>query len=533
LSAQPERGPEVAARLRAVAPLASDAGSWRRAERGLALLLAASALLRALLVLGGGQGYWPDENRYLKAWGLLLSLSSGDLRGAIESVALSPDHTGFTVLGVVPAAFQASWMALVGLRARPAAIGDASWVAALVLASASLACVALVFGLARRSGAPPGEALAAAGLAAASNTLFYYARHLHPYDLSLAFNLLALWLSLARARGAACSLAVGLAAGAGFWTYNGAWLGSAAAAIVHVLRARGIGDAARSAALCAAGLASWVLLSSLLTWPFTGEPLFFQTARFSELARTQADFSEGASLPFAFLWSAERGIALVYAAGAIGALALVARRAPGAARAGAWLALAVALYAALALFSVGFERIGVFGRQVRQCVPFLCLAAAAAWSGLVPPALRRRTTAPLCAALLAQAAWNFAEPLAQVFPADFVREARARYGALRRGVTLVGPNLRRPAFGGSLPDRAEAWDPAARHVVLNAQHLYPIRGEGRAPAGRETLRARHPMAFRPYQYEGFVPRERAVLRAADLSMRVVELAPEPDSNSSP
>ncbi len=508
---------------------AAQARAWRRARLGLAGLLALSALLRVALVAGGGQGYWPDENRYLRSWSLLLAIAGGDLRAACESLALSPDHTGFTLFGVFAAAVQGIWMALQGEPVRHAAIERTAGAGALVLACASLACIALVFGLARRSGAGPREALCAAGLAAASNSLFYYSRHLHPYDLSLALNLLALWLALEPARRARSGFAVGCVAGAGFMAYNGAWLGSGLAAAVQVLRARTLADALRSGAGCALGLAIWPLGFSLLTWPLTGEPLWVQTARFSELARTQADFSEGASLPFAYLWAAERGIALAFAAGAVGAALLAKRRGPDSARAGLWLGLALAIYAALAFFSLGLERIGVFGRQVRQAVPFLCLASAVAWAQLVPRALRRRLGPPLAAALFAQAAWNFAEPLRQVFPADFAREAAQRFGRQRRELTLVGPNLRRPAFGGAMPDRKQAWDPAARVVLLNAQHLYPVRGTREAPAGRVLLQAEHPMAFRPYQYEGYTPPERAWLREADLSMRVLELAPDPGS----
>jgi hypothetical protein len=38
------------------------------------------------------------------------------------------------------------------------------------------------------------------------------------------------------------------------------------------------------------------------------------------------------------------------------------------------------------------------------------------------------------------------------------------------------------------------------------------------------LRFDHPLAYRPFHYEGFAPAERALLRAADLSIRLVQLA---------
>jgi hypothetical protein len=262
-------------------------------------------------------------------------------------------------------------------------------------------------------------------------------------------------------------------------------------------------------------------------------PLFVQTASFSELARTQADFSEGARLPFAYLWACERGLALVFGAGALAALWLGLRGGRERARPLLWLALALAVYGLLAIFSLGFERIGVFGRQVRQCVPFLCLAAAACWMQLIAPAWQRKLGPIAALALVVQVAFNFSEPLQQTFPDDFAREASARFGRLRRELSLEGPNLRRPVFGGSLPDNPNAWDPGAAIAIVNAQHLYPLRGAKALPPGRVALRAEHPMKFRPYQYEGFVPAERAILREHDISMRVIEPEHAAGASSAP
>lgn len=513
--------------------LASQAGpevtSGSRTRLALGALLVVAFLLRAILVWNGGQGYWPDEVRYLRSWQLFANLSERNLWEALRTLHASTDHLGFTVVGLALVVPQAVAMAFGPPPVLHSAAGATIWVPALALSLASVASIGLVFALARRAGSGAGEALAAAFLAACTSSLFYYSRHLLPYDIALCANLLALWLGMQRAGGSRRSFATGLVAGGGFLVYYGAWLGSAVASSVHVLAAGTLRQAVPRALLCAAGLAFWPLLFSALTWPVAGPPLLVEMTRFSELARTQSDLSEGWSLPFAYLWHAEHGLLVVFGIGALGVGWGLWRRKEEAWRRGAfWLGVAISVYAAQVLLSNGLGRIGVFGRHVRQALPFLCLATAAAAS----PLFRRWGRAPrlaACVLLAVQAAWNFATPLAQIFPDRFALAAQARFGTLRPELSLRGPRRSRPAFPVALDEPRIAWDDGATHVLLNAQHLYPVLGSAPTPSGRVLARASHPLAYRPYQYEGYVPSERALLRSADISMRVVELDSAPRS----
>lgn len=497
------------------------------------LLIASSVALRIALVLNGGTGYWPDENRFFKAWFLFGALNDLDLDGMLEVIFQSPDHTGFTLTGVFAVCFQATWIWLLGDLPDVTSIDASMWVSALPLSACSVASVALVHALARRTGASEAEALLAMLFAACANTLFYFARHLQPYDAALAWNLTALWIALSPRASNTRSLAAGLAAGLGFLTYNGYWLGAGLAGVVHVVVASSVADSLRRAAWFGAALIAPVVALTLLTWA-AGETLFFVSmANFSQLARTQADFAEGWSLPFAYLWHTEHALALVFALGLVGSLALLQRgSADERRRAAVWVGGAVFVYGSLVLFSVGFERIGVFGRQVRQLVPFLCLASAAAaaaayqrWPVLARPAV----AGPVLAAVVLQAGWNFAERLDQTFPAEFARRVREVHGDLPTAVSLDGPNPRRPRFAGPVPFEVgleELGPPRPRHLLLNAQHLYPVSGTRTTPTGRVVARERHPLEWLPYQLEGYTPAERAILAAADLSMRVVEVAPD-------
>jgi hypothetical protein len=95
--------------------------------------------------------------------------------------------------------------------------------------------------------------------------------------------------------------------------------------------------------------------------------------------------------------------------------------------------------------------------------------------------------------VLLQAAINAWPVFAQQFPAEFV--SRAERAAGRRG--------------------------ASSPVFLYTEHLYPPETL-EPPAGYvEALSAPHPLQFKPYQYEGYTPEQRQLLRSTDIRMRLL------------
>jgi hypothetical protein len=95
------------------------------------------------------------------------------------------------------------------------------------------------------------------------------------------------------------------------------------------------------------------------------------------------------------------------------------------------------------------------------------------------------------AALALQTALNFRGPVAQVFPTQFLEQVQA----------LDVP-------------------PSSRVITVNANHLYPGPEAVDVPPGaRIALQARHPLQYLPYEYEGYTPEQRAVLRFSDISMK--------------
>ena len=460
-------------------------------------LLVFSVGLRAFLVLRGGQGFFPDEGRYARSVTLVEQLGKGQVGLALDGLLGATDHTGFVVVGVLPALLQAAFQS-------PPRGTAALWLPALVLASASVLSIGLVYGIARRLQAPPTEALGASVLLSLSATYVYYSRHLLPYDSSMALGLGATFLGLAPLVRPWRSYAFGLLLGAAFLTYYGYWASVAVFFFLHVLRAARW-EALRRATLAGAGFLSLPALLAL-AGAFRGGGYLAGVGRFSWRAVTQCDMKEGWALTFESLFHAEHGVLLLWAGGAL-LLALgtgLEERARSRGR--LFLLAALSLYGLLVLASSGFGRLCIYGRLARQLVPFLCLATASAAT-----ALRRPWRCAALVFLAVSAAFNLRGPVLQRFPYDFAHQAGLGRLAMARETTVLGPESP-PSIG-------------ARYVLLNARYLHPVLGTKPPPEGRVLLWARHPFEYLPYQYESHTAAERQILRSSDISMRLIDTEP--------
>jgi hypothetical protein len=349
--------------------------------------------------------------------------------------------------------------------------------------------------------------------------MFYYARHLLPYDSAMMLGLLALWCGLGTTR--RDSLLCGAAASAAFLTYNGYWLLAGVVLLAHIVHEgrTSITSALARAAFAAIGFLL-VPLAIMAAELATGAPLLLTGMR--RLAGTITDgyVPEGFRLPWAYLWHAEHALLLLWLAAALfvvfdgGAWHSHRRR-----TASVWIAGALCIYLGLAFSSAVLRVFVVNGRLSRQLVPFFCLAAAAAIAELLE---RRRwagwIVAACVAALVLQVGWNFRQPLQQRFPRDVISEITAKYGPIDFDLSIEGPPLAN--------DHVES-----RWVLLNAQHLYhPRAPRPPLPPGiLEVMRFPHPLQFLPYQYEGLEPMERQVLRANDIAMRLIDIGTPVDT----
>ena len=473
----------------------------------LLLLLALASLLRLMLVVQGGQLYWPDERLYTQVLDIF-DLHQGHWFDIVKALFSTQDHVGFALISAPIAAVQFA----IG-HALSRSGNGLMLLPGILLSQASVLSIALVYAIARRAGRDRIEALIAAAFMASATTMFYYARHLLPYDVALALGLVALWCAVGASR--RDSLTCGAAASAAFITYNGYWLLVGTVLLIHVMHEGR--TTLRSAVMRAlyttvgfVAVPAVIVLIELLT----GAPLIFSGMR--RLAGTVSDgyAPEGFSLPWAYLWHAEHALLLAWIGAAlfivVGRTGWNSRRRQTAAM---WVVAAVFIYLALGCSSAIFHVFVVMGRQARQVVPFLSLATAAAAVELLE---RRRWPSWVVAvgviALIAQTGWNFRQPLQQRFPRDVIAEITTKYGPIDFENTIEGPPLTH--------EHVES-----RWVLLNAQHLYNPRAP-RPPLPSsiiEVMRFQHPQQFLPYQYEGLRPTERQVLRSSDISMRLIDI----------
>ena len=461
--------------------MVQQSASVRSIPRLLLAILGVAWILRVVIVLRGGQLFFPDEMLYRSSQDIAFKMAGGHLGGALASLLSSYRHIGFVIVGVVPAALQGLLKLTLDVP-----LSQSLWVPSLLLSLASVASIALVYAIARRSGAPVAEALLAAGLLATATSNFYWARHFMPYDLALALALCSLWVGLVRTPSLARSFAVGLLAGGAFLVYNGYWMVAAAALVVHVLYGQRRPSALAGRMLAAGlGLAMLPLALTFVSIAAHAKLNYIQgLIRFSA-SISQGDFSEGWKLPWLYLWDAERAMSLVWLGGGVAAVYFFVRRRKEAHwHALLWLSMAVGLYVLLALLSTVMHQFVVYGRLVRQLVPFICLAAACGYTQLFQAwSPRRAIVVSAAVALVLLAALNFLQPIRQAWPIDIIRSAVVTYGDVSREMAIAGPQ---PGPRLLVEDMLEMPPPApepTRYVLVNVDYFYPLEGPRAVSAG--------------------------------------------------
>ena len=435
------------------------------------IVLACAVAVRVFLVFAGGQYYWPDERRYRLSQRAAEAIVAIDVTATVD-VLCQPEHPLFVAIGVLPALVEQYH-------------GASSRIPALFFAMFSVASIWLIREIALALGAARWEAVLAAALLASATTWTYYSRHLLPYDLSMTLALAALWMAVRVRNSVGRGIGVGVLCGGAFLAYNGSWAMVAYVLLASVwLSGHEARSVLRDAALASLGFAGPLLLLFIGS-ALAGRPLLSQSIAFASTV-TQGSFSEGWSLPFEFLWHAEHGLALIW----LGSLMAVATRLRHIAlRVRLAMAGTLFIYLALVLASGVLHVFVVYGRTARQIVPFLCLLTAHELFRLFARADRRWAAAGLCALVL-NVGFNLRTPLTQVFPDRFKTMAVARAGT--------------------------DWPLSFAY----ADHIYPTPEAIDLSEADVLEAAPHPLQFWPYQYEGFTPEERRLLRSTDIRMRV-------------
>jgi hypothetical protein len=482
--------------------------------RVLAVLLPSAAALRFVLASRGGQYFDWDEHRYGFSTLMLERLRAGDPGGALDILFRYPEHPGFKILGVGPAALQQILHPGQPISDMRQLSGE--WLTAFVFSLSSVCAIGLTYAVGRRAGASERESVFAAFLMFSSTSMLMHARHFFPYDLALALGLLAAWIALSPADRARESIGTGLLAGAAFSTYFGDWLLAAVVLGLHVLwRPASLAGRLRRLATSAVGFAIvpglLVAASSLRNRPLV------QLSRRFAASITHGEYAEGWSLPWAFFWQAE-GVVMVIA---LAGIAVVMRRPT--ARGLRWAAAAAAIYAGLVIGSDVLHRFVVYDRLARPMWPFMCLAAAAGVATIDEGRwLAGRRAFLLYGMVLGLFLINSAPLVTQRYPRDVVLEVLARYGPDAVAYDTSLQHTFDSTSGFFFP--ADVPTPGKRYVLVNARDLWFEGEPGVKPVagGRVIASWRHPRQLPFMQYHGYTPAQRRFMRSTDASMRLID-----------
>jgi hypothetical protein len=487
------------------------------------LLLLSAAGIRTFLVLRGGQYFDLDEGRYTQVARVLELLRTGDLNGAIDAVLRAPDHIGFRVIGLFPGLFHVASAFSAGQSVAETRHASGEWLPAWILSLASVGCIALTYGMARRIGASRHESTLAAALMWASGSMLMYARHLMPYDIALLLLLGAAWLELKRDCGAARTYASGLIAGCGFLTYAGYWLGTLCVAILSIgTRARSLPKLLASFSACGLGIVTVPALLVIAAW-LKGVNLIDGMRGFSRTV-THGEFSEGLSLPFEAAWHTDGLLALLSAAGIVLAACFGRKR-------WLWLTGLGVIYGGLVLGSNVFHAFVVYDRISRQMLPLAALAAAHGFAAVSGGNWIRGTRGGfLLATVLLMGCVNARPHFVQRFPREFVRDVIAQYGErdVSVGSTLAEVNIAGAAAFLPLDVSRSIYDPRrpTRYVLFDVMDLWVDQRIERLiipPLGRVLRHSANPRQHSIWQYHGFTARQRQFLRHINASMRLIEV----------
>ena len=464
----------------------------------LAILLA-SILLRWALVFQGGQYFFSDEQRYQTSQQMTELLLHGQVREAALKLFSAPEHLGYKVIGMIPALLEQI-------------LGRSLVLPAMFFSLFSTLNLYLIFLLSKRVGASAREALFALTFSALSQCLFFYVRHFLPYDVSMTFGLLAVYVGLVDRESARRSLVCGALSFLCFVTYNGYWSLAALAMLVHASRrSETMGNKIQRGVSLGMGLILPLFALMVCAAPL-GINLLEEYRHFAQTI-TEGSYEEGWSLPFAYFWHTENFLILVLVL-----LALYAgfkRRNNGAVV--LWGSGILFLYLCLAVPSVFLHAFVVYGRLVRPIMPFLVLLSA---NGLISLSqdfgqFGQRIVPVVLLVVLVQAAWNFNTTFRVAFPRDFVREVQVQYPDF---------NLSPKRFAFGAPEVCEN----NGYAMQNAKFFLAAPETVQVVPGEILLSASHPINFLPYQDEGYTPEQKQAFRAAQLRMVFYKLDPEFD-----
>jgi hypothetical protein len=461
----------------------------------LGIILVISLFLRIKLIQNGGLFFFPDEDRYNTAREVVNLFEKNLKTEAFAKLTREADHLGFKVLGLFPAYMEYQW-------------GENAKIPGIFFSLFSLANIFIVYLISKNFGDENQVAIFAAFLMATSNSGFYFSAHLLPYDTALTLGLLGVFFAGRNKPNILTSILVGLFAFLTFFTYNGYWTLSGLILVIQF--SSFFKQREKVFFYGATTLASFVIPFILVFWVagIFGNDLLQNYLSFSKTVH-QGSFSEGGILPFSYLWESEGLVALIWL-GLIG-LAISQKKFVQKKSNLVGIIGLLIIYGSLFVFSVGLQKFVVYGRLVKQLIPFIGLVAA---QGL--PVLKQKISIgkvfqiALITLMIFLTGINFQKPLALQFPLDFAQEIQTNYPDMK---------IKSHQLSYEAPDSSTVGD----YQLVFVKYIFPAPGDQPEIYGEILMRAEHPQKYKPFLFEGFSPENRARFLAQDITMKLIRI----------
>jgi hypothetical protein len=461
-------------------------------------ILFVSSVLRWILILRGGQFYFPDESRYGIAQDALVLLLEGKVKTALLTLMGELAHVGFKITALIPALFENVFNTTLALPA-------------IFFSFFSILNLLLIWMIALKAGAPTRVANYALLIAACSQVLLYYSRHLFPYDQAMFFGLLGLYVALKNNPQPGVSFLCGTLSFLCIVTYNGYWAIAAFAMMVNLFN--GTEEKRwflkRSTLLGLGFLAPLAIL--LIVCLVIGKDFFSDYGGYLQKI-VQGSFREGWSLPFNYFWHFEHGFIVIVGLLTFVALLLFSKKG------NKFLYIAFGgtlfIYLCLVIPSNVTNTFVVYARIARQLIPFLVLTAAYGLSYLHSwKAGGRWLVNILIAVIFVQAAWNYQLAYKIVYPREFVKEVQKQHPDFKISSKMM-------RFYAPLVCQNNGLLATNFHYIYTwPQAFPPVQGE-------ILMKAPHPLNFLPHHYDGFTQEERQSIRRENFEMVLYK----PDEN---
>lgn len=488
----------------------------------LALLLVAYAL-RLMLIVNGGQYYYPDELRYNRALAAAEHIWQGDFGRAVKQLLRVERHPGIAAAELLPALFH---RVIHGLTRD----GPLFWdrgdyrqvlpldfrISALIFAMPSVLSMGLIYLIARQAGADESEALLGAFLLAAANSWFIWSKHLLPYDISMLLGLAAIYSALRlNASRAVSGLWIGFLAFLTFWVYNGHFT---LVIVIGLLYAVYLAQSPRQTLVRTLAMAVGALLLFTPIAVFNALVLDSDIISYMiEFSNTiiYGDYAEGIVFPFLYFRDTEGIIALLWLIGLAFAVWRIWHQPEWTHRRRGllWFASLMTLYLLMALLSTGLQQFTLYDRTVRVLTPFLIMLSAYAFA---PHLLRYgyRAALPFAAVVGILALVNFMPAIQLQYPLEIARQVYREYDDVSAESTFSDSSR---MYSVSLPEV-----PDARYKLINAGYYYPIIEKKDLPEGEILLEISHPFNYKPWQYGGMTPALRGYLDRHSIKIWLID-----------